>query len=95
MSDEKKPASQSLDLSTGKRGKSKKTLKGVAPLVQKTINLSTPKEEKEAKAEKPSVPKHSKKSNRKSKPNKKKLRSSGSSLADLLDPETLAKLRGK
>lgn len=94
MPDEKQPASKKLDLSSEKPGKAKrkKTLKGVAPVVQKTVNLSTKKENTEAvesKQKGKSQKSKSDKSRRKRKP-----RSTGSSLADLLDPETLAKLKG-
>jgi len=96
-----------LDLSTGKaptRRKRKRT--GPAPVVQQTINLSTPKSEKpvEPKADARQLakdPKGSSKLHRssKGKPGGRRTERpaprSGNSLADLLDAETLARLRGE
>ena len=80
----------------------RKNKKGAAPkaVVQKTINLSTPKPEgakpTEASAQKPKRSGGKGKKGHggpKGKP-KGKRPSSGTSLADLLDPEVLAKLKG-
>lgn len=89
-----------LDLSTGKAPTRRKR-KGPPPVVQQTINLSTPKPAPEA--ESPTAPapptanagrpKGSKASgaprDRSTGP-----KAGGTSLADLLDPDTLARLRG-
>ena len=73
-------------------------------VVQKTINLSTPKPEREESAPKASGPakgagpkkaRGGKKGGPKGgKPQGKTRPSTGTSLADMLDPEVLAKLRG-
>ena len=87
-------SSRTVDLSSRKKGNpKKKPPKGFAPVVQQTINLSTPKEEPvEGEARQPL------KESASTKPVKKKgnrrPRSRGNSLANLLDPETLAKLQG-
>ncbi|GAB5535813.1 MAG: hypothetical protein Rubg2KO_20620 [Rubricoccaceae bacterium] len=86
-----------LDLSTGKAPtRRKRKRKGPAPVVQQTINLSTPKSEKPA--EDPNAPARSSKGTPGKKPGgRRKERPaprSGNSLADLLDAETLARLRG-
>lgn len=94
-----------LDLSSGKApSRRKRKRKGPVAVVQQTINLSTPKSEKpaEPKAEasqaaKESKPTTTRRSNG-TPSGKRKERSaprSGNSLADLLDPETLARLRGE
>lgn len=87
-----------LDLSTGKApSRRKRKRKGPAPVVQKTINLSTPKVEKPVELGK--EPEHKpppKKKGHSSVPRTKhQTPRSGASLADLLDPETLARLRGE
>lgn len=93
-----------LDLSTGKAPtRRKRKRKGPAPVVQQTINLSTPKSEKPAdpKADAGPSAKASAKPSRGSKSTsggRRKERPaprSGNSLADLLDAETLARLRGE
>lgn len=99
-SDDAPKAGSTLDLSTGKPPRRRKR-KGPLPVVQQTINLSTPK----AEAPPPEAPKPTDGDPS----NRKKSTSSGgsgrskrgsaptsasSSLADLLDPEVLAKLRG-
>ncbi len=86
--------SRKLDLSTGKKSTGrKKAAKGFAPVVQQTINLSTPKPEK-TEAESGSVPKRTGSAKAEKEKGNRRPRSQGNSLADLLDPETLAKLRG-
>lgn len=81
-----------LDLSTGKpAAPSAPKRKGAVPVVQQTVNLSTSKPE--AAPEPPAEP-------TKPKPERSKGKGggrprSGSTLADLLDPETLARLRGE
>ena len=94
----------SVDLSTGKPPRRRKRT-GPPPVVQQTINLSTPKPPKDeapsaspatgASAERSSGGRKTKGSTsgeprRGSRPAPR----SGNSLADLLDPETLARLRG-
>ncbi|MDX1440263.1 MAG: hypothetical protein R3284_10205 [Rubricoccaceae bacterium] len=92
MTDKKKQTGRKVDLSTGKSSRKKKTLDGVAPIIQETINLSTSKQAP-TEAQEQSSPKTDRKRSDKPQKRKKQL-SSGNSLADLLDPETLAKLRG-
>ena len=70
--------------------------RGASPITTKIIDLSTP----EAKPEPPppkkqSGPKGKKSGAKKSGGKKRGKPASGSTLADLLDPETLAKLRGE
>lgn len=91
-----------LDLSTGKPpARRKRKTKGHVAVVQKTINLSTPKSEKpaeptaEAPKEKTSgKPSRSAKGQSDGRRKERPAPRSGNSLADLLDPETLARLRG-
>lgn len=90
--------------SPGSRPRRNKKSAAPPPVVQKTINLSTPKpesEKTEAKAQggKPNTNKrkggpkgHAK--GKGGKPRGEKRPSSGTSLADMLDPDVLAKLRG-
>ena len=87
-------SSQIVDLSSKKKGTSKKkTPKGFAPLVQQTINLSTPKVGPvDVESARPLKEDASKKSAKKEENQKR--RPMGNYLADLIDPETLAKLRG-
>lgn len=95
--DEKRnPVSRSIDLSTGKKGKKKVTAGMAAPVVQETINLSTPNEEEEAAPPEAKKPKGatSKKRTQKNTSSKQGTQSGGASLAELLDPETLARLKG-
>ena len=87
-----------LDLSTGKPGRPRAARKGPPPVVQKTINLSTkaaaPRPEPEAvHPKKAAPPKHERR--RDDKRSGGPPRSSGTSLADLLDEATLARLRGE
>lgn len=90
-----------LDLSTGKApSRRKRKRKGPAPVVQQTINLSTPRTEKPAEPAKgpDATATSSRKTKGASSASRKKQqapRSAGTSLADLLDPETLARLRGE
>jgi len=86
-------SSRTVDLSTDKEGKPKKRSKGFAPLVQQTINLSMPKEERPDPKSQYASEKRTPMKQAKKKENREP-RSQGNSLADLLDPETLAKLRG-
>ena len=107
MSDGATPSSDdarkgfSVDLSTGKAPRRRKR-KGPPPVVQQTINLSTPKPPKD---ETPAASSSAgagvsasgrKKGSMSGKPrrNERSAPRSGNSLADLLDPETLARLRG-
>lgn len=91
-------ASRSIDLSTGKKGKKKVTDGMAAPVVQETIDLSTPKKKKKKEvtpsAEKPKQPRSKKKASKSTSSRKRKPRG-GASLAELLDPETLARLKGE
>ena len=88
-------SSRTVDLSTGKKGKpKKKTPKVFAPVVQQTINLSTPKAEPTKGNALPSARKTVFPKPTKRKKENRRPCSQGNSLADLLDPETLAKLRG-
>ncbi len=89
----KDKASPTLDLSTGKKGKSKKTRKGPAPVVQQTINLSTPKPETSQVASQLAAIKTTPPTRAEGK-KRERTRSQGNSLADLLDPATLKKLLG-
>ena len=93
------PKGFTLDLSTGKpSSRRKRKRKGPAPVVQQTINLSTPKSEKPvepAKEPKASGTPRPKKDNSGGRRNERPAPRSGTSLADLLDPETLARLRGE
>lgn len=84
-----------LDLSTGK-APSRRKRKGPAAVVQQTINLSTPKPEA-SKSPSPPTPRTSPPSTPKGGGQGRGRRPprSGNSLADLLDPETLARLRGE
>ena len=83
-----------VDLSSDKKGNPKKKKpKGFAPVVQQTINLSTQKEEP-AEPTSPSTSKESAPAKPAKKKESRKHPSQGNSLADLIDPETLAKLRG-
>ena len=94
----------SVDLSTGKAPTRRKR-KGPPPVVQQTINLSTPKPPKdEAPVASPTPPAAKSRSNggrgrgSASSPGRRNERPaprSGNSLADLLDAETLARLRGE
>lgn len=88
-------SSFTLDLSTGKPGKTRR--KGFVPVVQQTINLSTPKPPMpKPAAEAPAEPRPSSGGPKRSRDDRQRdRRPSGNSLADLLDPETLAKLRGE
>lgn len=89
--------------SPGSRPRRKKSA-APPPVVQKTINLSTPKpesEKTEPKAQSGKPSKNKRKGGPKShtkgaggKPRGQKRPSSGTSLADMLDPDVLAKLRG-
>ena len=89
----------SVDLSTGKAPRRRKR-KGPPPVVQQTINLSTPKPPKEEPPIASSSPAKRGDGRTKGSPSGKARRKgrpaprSGNSLADLLDPETLARLRG-
>ena len=95
------PKGFTLDLSTGKPpSRRKRKTKGPVAVVQQTINLSTPKPAKPdelAKAPKAArQPPRGKQSGasggkRQDRPAPR----TGNSLADLLDPETLARLRGE
>lgn len=89
--------SYSLDLSTGKAPRRRRR-KGPPPVVQQTINLSTPKPEVSPEAEAtPASGGTSGEKNGKATGGKRDRRppkAAGTSLADLLDPETLARLRG-
>ncbi|MEM1056506.1 MAG: hypothetical protein AAGI52_13365 [Bacteroidota bacterium] len=87
----------------GTRPRRNKKSAAPPPVVQKTINLSTPKSESEKASAKASSggkgkPKRQrggpKGTHKGGKPKGKKRPSSGTSLADMLDPEVLAKLRG-
>ncbi|MEO0559241.1 MAG: hypothetical protein AAF170_13775 [Bacteroidota bacterium] len=89
-----------LDLSTGKApSRRKRKRKGPAPVVQQTINLSTPKSEKppEPDASSSTSPGTSKAPGKPTRKRRKERPAprSGNSLADLLDAETLARLRGE
>ncbi|MEM1117038.1 MAG: hypothetical protein AAF845_00940 [Bacteroidota bacterium] len=89
--------SYSLDLSTGKAPRRRKR-KGPPPVVQQTINLSTPKPEAppeaEAKPQAASGPKGGRKKGTGGTRDRRPPKAAGTSLADLLDPDTLARLRG-
>lgn len=101
------PKGFTLDLSTGKPpSRRKRKGKGPVAVVQQTINLSTPKSEKPAEpkrdasqlANAPTASGKPQRSNKGKSGGHRKERSaprSGNSLADLLDPETLARLRGE
>ena len=98
--DDAPKAGSTLDLSTGKAPPRQKR-KGPPPVVQQTINLSTKTAEapKDAvKAQTPATSKSSKPKTGKDRGGRSKRRSTpaaaSSSLADLLDPDVLAKLRG-
>lgn len=89
-----------LDLSTGKApSRRSRKKKGPVAVVQKTINLSTPKSEKPAELANEPATRPSPKPNTSKGSGPRTKRSaaprSGTSLADLLDPETLARLRGE
>ena len=84
--DEAPKAGGTLDLSTGKAPRRRKR-KGPPALVHETINLST----KRAPAE-PAPPPRPERAPRT--PRGKAPKAASSSLADLLDPDTLARLRG-
>lgn len=97
-----------LDLSKGSTAKAEdapvprpRKRKGPAPLVQKTINLSTKPAEKPSPAQQAGPPAAAKAKSRRDKRDGRRdgrkdgnRRPSGTSLADLLDPDTLARLRG-
>lgn len=85
----------SLDLSTGKPPRRRKR-KGPPPVVQQTINLSTPKPATppEAAPAPASGPKSGGQKGGSGRDRKRAPKSAGTSLADLLDPDTLARLRG-
>lgn len=87
--------SYSLDLSTGKAPRRRKR-KGPPPVVQQTINLSTPKPETppETEAQPASGPKSNGKRGTGKRGDRRPPKAAGTSLADLLDPDTLARLRG-
>ena len=89
--------SYSLDLSTGKAPRRRKR-NGPPPVVQQTINLSTPKPEvpPEAEATPASVQTSGKKNSKGTgaRRDRRPPKAAGTSLADLLDPDTLARLRG-
>ncbi len=101
------PGSHALDFSSGKKGAIRRNRsKSFAPVVQQTINLSTPKPEKlDGRDGSPSRPPPNQGAidtsespgKMKASPtnNNRPPRSQGNSLADLLDPETLAKLKGE
>ena len=95
-------AGSTLDLSTGKPPRRRKRT-GPPPVVQQTINLSTkPAATAPAETPTPSAAKEgpATKGGKKPKPSSKRSKrgappaSASSSLADLLDPEVLARLRG-
>lgn len=98
-------AGQTLDFSTGKapttRRKPAAASLGVGPVVRETLDLSTaqPPQSDAPAPQAPSPAPTSKPASAKTRGADKKDRSrpssSGSSLAELLDPETLARLRGE
>jgi hypothetical protein len=85
-----------LDLSTGKPGRPRATRKGPPPVVQQTINLSTKTAAKAPEAPPEPAPTPAAKQPRGAGPRSGgPARSGGTSLADLLDADTLARLRGE
>ena len=107
MADDPTPTDKpafTLDLSTGKPP-SKRKRKGPPPVVQQTINLSTPKPaapeaEAPTASGRPHGPKGGSKGNGPKaggapRDRNRAPKAAGTSLADLLDPDTLARLRGE